>query len=108
MAWGGQRPRAGWVALGRPGIRRLVVAFAAFEGADYALAAVAAIALYAQSGALAVGLVGFRFVPAAAGALLTAPLAERLPRARVLTATTLLRAGLTALTAVALAARAPV
>jgi MFS family permease len=66
-----------------------------------------AISAYEEGGALAVGLVGFRFAPAALASLATALLGDRFGRRRVLTATALVRTGVAIAVAVAIAVGLP-
>jgi hypothetical protein len=61
-------------------VRLAVNAFGLLTIAEWALGTSVAIEAYAAGGALAVGVVGFRFVPAAIGALVTAELSERYRR----------------------------
>ena len=93
--------------LAIPAVRRVVLAFAALTQAEWVLGTVVAIDAYDDGGALAVGLVGFRFAPAALASLVCAPLGERFGRRRVLTATALVRAGAAVAVAAALATGLP-
>jgi CRP-like cAMP-binding protein/predicted MFS family arabinose efflux permease len=79
-------------AFAIPAVRRLVLAFHAVTLGEWVLGTAVAISAYKDGGALAVGLVGFRFVPAALASLATALLGARYGRRRVLTVTTLVRA----------------
>lgn len=88
-------------------VRRIVGAFAAATVGEWVLGTTVAIHAYAVGGALLVGLVGFRFVPAAAAGLVTAQYADTHRRERVLTATALTRAGASALAAGSLALGLP-
>jgi CRP-like cAMP-binding protein len=88
-------------------VRRLVGAFAAATVGEWVLGTTVAIHAYAVGGALLVGLVGFRFVPAAAAGLVTAQYADTHRRERVLTATALTRAAASALAAGSLALGLP-
>ena len=88
-------------------VRKIVGAFAAATAAEWVLGTVVAIHAYPVGGALLVGLVGFRFVPAAIAGLVTAQLAETHRRERVLTATALTRGAASALAAGALALGLP-
>ena len=94
-------------ALHNRPIRRVVVGFAALTTGEWVLGTTVAIHAYAVDGALAVGLVGFRFVPAAAAGLWTTRLAEHPARERILAATAAARALATGGVAVALALNAP-
>jgi CRP-like cAMP-binding protein/predicted MFS family arabinose efflux permease len=94
-------------AFAIPAIRRLVVAFHALTLGEWVLGTAVAISAYKDGGALAVGLVGFRFVPAALAGLGTALLGDRYGRRRVLTATALVRASVGVAVALALAAGMP-
>jgi CRP-like cAMP-binding protein len=88
-------------------VRRLVVAFALITLAEWVLGTTVAVHAYAVGGALAVGLVGFRFAPAALAGLWTTRLADHAQRHRVLTLVAAGRAAATGLAAVALALRVP-
>ena len=94
-------------AFAIPAIRRLVVAFHALTLGEWVLGTAVAISAYKDGGALAVGLVGFRFAPAALASLATALLGERFGRRRVLTATALVRAAIAIAIAVALTTGMP-
>jgi CRP-like cAMP-binding protein/predicted MFS family arabinose efflux permease len=91
-------------ALKIAAVRRIVLAFHALTLAEWVLGTAVAISAYDDGGALAVGLVGFRFAPAALAGFATALLGERFGRRRVLTTTALVRAGTAATIAVSLAA----
>ena len=78
-------------ALGIPAVRNVVLAFHALTLGEWVLGTAVAVSAYHDGGALAVGLVGFRFAPAAVASLGTALLGERFGRRRVLTATALVR-----------------
>ncbi len=93
--------------LAIPAVRRVVLAFAALTQAEWVLGTVVAVDAYEDGGALAVGLVGFRFAPAALASLACAPLGERFGRRRVLTATAVVRAGAAVAVAVALSLGLP-
>ena len=80
---------------------RVVVSFAAVTLAEWVLGTTVAIHAYEVGGALAVGLVGFRFAPAAAAGLWTTRLAEHPRRELILALTAAARAVATA------AARSP-
>lgn len=71
--------------LRNPTVRRLVVAFASITLAEWVLGTTVAVHAYAVGGALAVGLIGFRFAPAALAGLWTTRLADHSERHRVLT-----------------------
>ena len=94
-------------ALAIPALRRVVLAFHALTLGEWVLGTAVAISVYEEGGALAVGLVGFRFAPAALAGIATALLGDRFGRRRVLTATALVRAGAAAAIAVALATDLP-
>jgi CRP-like cAMP-binding protein/predicted MFS family arabinose efflux permease len=89
-------------AFGIRAVRQVVLAFHALTLGEWALGTAVAISAYAHGGALAVGLVGFRFVPAALASLATALLGERFGRRRVLTATATVRTSVALAVAVAL------
>src|SRR5579871_2917612 len=88
-------------------IRRVIVGFAALTMGEWVLGTTVAIHAYTVGGALAVGLVGFRFVPAALAGLWTTRFAERPRRELVLAATAASRAAATGGVAAALALHAP-
>src|SRR5580704_4963129 len=94
-------------ALQHRPIRRVVGAFAALTLGEWVLGTTVAIHAYVVGGALAVGLVGFRFVPAAAAGLWTTRLADHPNRERVLALTAAGRALATGGAALALALHAP-
>jgi CRP-like cAMP-binding protein/predicted MFS family arabinose efflux permease len=94
-------------ALAIPAVRHIVLAFHALTLGEWVLGTAVAISAYEDGGALAVGLVGFRFAPAALASLATALLGDRFGRRRVLTATALVRASVAVAVAVALAAGLP-
>ena len=85
-------------------VRRIVGAFGAVTVGEWVLGTAVAIAAYHRVGSLAVGLVGFRFVPAALAGLWTSRLSAARRREVVLTLTALARtlAGLAAILAFAL------
>jgi CRP-like cAMP-binding protein/predicted MFS family arabinose efflux permease len=85
----------------------VVLALHALTLGEWVLGTVVAINAYEGGGALAVGLVGFRFVPAAFASLGTALLGDRFGRRRVLTVTALVRTSAAVAVAVALAAEMP-
>jgi len=95
------------VALRHGPIRRVVIGFAALTMGEWVLGTTVAIHAYTVGGAFAVGLVGFRFVPAAAAGLWTARLADHPARERVLAATAAARAVATGGVAAALALHLP-
>jgi len=103
-ASGGRAARA---ALANRAVRRVVVAFAGVTLGEWVLGTSVAIAAYGAGGALAVALVGFRFVPAAIAGVLLGGLHGHLPSARILTAVAAGRAGCAALAVVAFSAGAP-
>jgi len=84
-------------------VPRLVGAFAAATVGEWVLGTAMAIHAYPVGGALLVGLVGFRFAPAALAGLVTAQFAETHRRERVLTVTALTRASASGLAAASLA-----
>ena len=88
-------------------VRRIVGAFAAATIGEWVLGTTVAIHAYPVGGALLVGLVGFRFAPAAVAGLFTAQFADTYRRERVLTVTALTRAGASALAAGSLALGLP-
>jgi CRP-like cAMP-binding protein len=88
-------------------VRRIVGAFAAATIGEWVLGTTVAIHAYPVGGALLVGLVGFRFVPASVAGLFTAQFADIHRRERVLTTTALTRAGASALAAGSLALGLP-
>jgi CRP-like cAMP-binding protein len=94
-------------ALRNPAVKRVVGAFAAVTVGEWVLGTTVAVHAYAVGGALLVGLVGFRFLPAAAAGLFTAQLAETHRRARVLTATAAARTALSGVIVAALGLRLP-
>ena len=101
---GSGRTRA---ALRNAVVRRVVGAFAAVTVAEWVLGTSVAVHAYPVGGALLVGLVGFRFVPASIAGLATAQFAATHRRERVLTATALTRALASALAAASLAVGLP-
>jgi len=94
-------------ALRNPAVKRIVGAFAAVTVGEWVLGTTVAVHAYSVGGALLVGLVGFRFLPAAAAGLFTAEFAETHRRARVLTATATARTALSGVIVAALALRLP-
>ena len=94
-------------ALRNVTVKRVVTAFAAVTIGEWILGTTVAIHAYSVGGALLVGLVGFRFLPASIAGLLTAQLAETHRRERVLTVTALIRALASGLAAGALALKLP-
>src|SRR5580692_2768301 len=95
------------VVLGHRAIRSVLAGFGAVTLGEWVLGTTVAIHAYAVSGALAVGFVGFRFVPAAAAGLWTTRLADHPQRERVLAVTAAARALATGGVAVALALNGP-
>src|SRR5579862_4872776 len=73
-------------------IRSLVVAFATVTLGEWVLGTTVAIHAYAAGGALAVGLVGFRFAPAALAGLWSTQLAEHPRKERIMALTAAARA----------------
>jgi CRP-like cAMP-binding protein len=94
-------------ALRHRPIRLLVAAFAAVTLGEWVLGTTVAIHAYGAGGVLAVGLVGFRFAPAALTGLWATRLAERAHRQRVLVLTAAARAAAMGAAALALALGAP-
>ncbi len=88
-------------------VQRLVAAFAALTIGEWVLGTTVAIHAYSVGGALLVGLVGFRFMPAAIAGLVTAQLGDSHRRERVLTATAVTRAVASALVALSLWLKVP-
>jgi CRP-like cAMP-binding protein len=84
-----------------------VAGFAAVTLAEWVLGTTVAVHAYGAGSALAVGLIGFRFAPAAIAGLWTTKLADHAQRHRILTLTAAGRAGVTALAAAALALHVP-
>jgi CRP-like cAMP-binding protein/predicted MFS family arabinose efflux permease len=107
LAHGSDRRGLTRQAFAIPAVRQIVLAFHALTLGEWVLGTAVAISVYDAGGALAVGLVGFRFAPAAVASLATALLGERFGRRRVLTATALARAGVAVAVAGALAAKLP-
>ena len=64
-------------AFANPQMRRLLTAFACVMAAEWALIAAISVHAYRVGGALAVGLLGLRFVPAAAVGLVAARFIQR-------------------------------
>jgi CRP-like cAMP-binding protein len=94
-------------AMRNPAVKRVVGAFAAVTVGEWVLGTTVAVHAYAVGGAVLVGLVGFRFLPAAVAGLLTAQFAETHRRASVLTATALARTVLSGLVVASLALSLP-
>ncbi|HEY1777045.1 MAG TPA: cyclic nucleotide-binding domain-containing protein, partial [Solirubrobacteraceae bacterium] len=94
-------------ALRNPAVKRIVGAFAAVTVGEWVLGTTVAVHAYTVGGALLVGLVGFRFLPAAVAGLFTAQFAETYRRARVLTATATARTALSGVIVTALALHLP-
>jgi CRP-like cAMP-binding protein len=94
-------------ALRNPAVKRIVGAFAAVTIGEWVLGTTVAVHAYAVGGALLVGLVGFRFLPAAVAGLFTAQFAETHRRARVLTATAAARTALSGVIVASLALGLP-
>ena len=88
-------------------VRRVVGAFAALTIGEWVLGTTMAVHAYPVGGALLVGLVGFRFVPAAIAGPVTAQFADTHRRELVLTATALTRTVTSGLVAGSLALRLP-
>jgi CRP-like cAMP-binding protein len=107
------RPRIGTegglthTARSNVAVKRVVGAFAALTVGEWVLGTTVAIHAYPVGGALLVGLVGFRFFPAAIAGLFTAQFADTHRRQRVLTATAAARALASGLVAVSLALNLP-
>src|SRR5215469_4801077 len=87
----------------RPAVRGVVAAFAGVTLGEWVFGTTVAVYAYGVGGALAVGLVGFRFVPAALAGLWTTRLADHPRRHRVLTLTAAGRSGAAGAAAIALA-----
>jgi CRP-like cAMP-binding protein len=100
-----------WKARGRSGsnasVRRVVAAFAVITLAEWVFGTTVAVRAFGVGGALAVGLVGFRFAPAALAGVWTTRFADRARRDRVLSLTAAGRAGATVVAAIALAVHLP-
>ena len=94
-------------ALRNTAVARIVGAFAAVTIGEWVLGTTLAVHAYGVGGALLVGLVGFRFLPASVAGLITAQFAETHRRARVLTATASVRTALSGLIVAALALKLP-
>jgi CRP-like cAMP-binding protein len=94
-------------ALHNVAVAQVVGAFAAVTVGEWVLGTTVAIHAYPVGGALLVGLVGFRFFPAALAGLLTAQFADSHRRERVLTATASIRTLASGLVAVSLALKLP-
>jgi len=88
-------------------VGRVVGGFAALTVGEWVLGTAVAIHAYPVGGVLLVGLVGFRFFPAAVAGLFTAQFADTHRRQRVLTATAAVRAATSGLVAVSLALKLP-
>jgi CRP-like cAMP-binding protein len=88
-------------------VTRVVGSFAALTVGEWVLGASVAIHAYPVGGALLVGLVGFRFFPAAVGGLFTAQFSDTHRREVVLTATAAARTLASALLVVSLALKLP-
>ena len=88
-------------------VRRLIGGFGAVTVGEWVLGTTVAIHAYAVGGTLLVGLVGFRFVPAALAGLVTVQLAESHRRERLLTVTALTRAAASGLVVVSFALGLP-
>src|ERR1700690_2860289 len=107
------RPRIGTegglthTARSNVAVKRVVGAFAALTVGEWVLGTTVAIPPHPVGGALLVGLVGFRFFPAAIAGLVTAQFADTHRREMVLTATAGVRALTSALAAGALALKLP-
>lgn len=95
-----ERPKAGGrsgvgLALRHPSMARLLFAFGLVTAAEWACVTSLAIYVFRIGGTLAVGFVGFRFIPGALSSVLLSPLVERRfgVLTRVASARTLLLAG---------------
>lgn len=106
---GAQNDRTGLVrrALRNRAVRGIVAGFAGITLGEWVLGTTVAVHAYDAGGALAVGLIGFRFAPAALAGLWTARLADHAQRHRVLGLTAAGRAVTTAVAAAALALHLP-
>jgi CRP-like cAMP-binding protein len=94
-------------ALQNRRIRGLVAGFACVTMAEWVLGTTVAVHAYYAGGAVAVGLVGFRFVPAALAGLWTTQLAEHARQRRILSATAAVRAAAAGIAVIALALGLP-
>jgi CRP-like cAMP-binding protein len=94
-------------ALRNAGVRGVVAGFAGVTLGEWVLGTTVAVHAYSVGGALAVGLVGFRFAPAALAGLWTTSLADHAQRHRVLALTAAGRAAATALASFGLALHLP-
>jgi CRP-like cAMP-binding protein len=88
-------------------VKRVVGAFGALTIGEWVLGTTVAIHAYSVGGALLVGLVGFRFMPAALAGLVTAQFADTHRRERVLTAAASIRALTSGLVVASLALKTP-
>ena len=84
-----------------------MLAFYLLTVAEWMLATAVAIGAYSRGGALGVGLVGFRFAPAALASLATAHLGDRFGRQRVLVLSAVARTSVATAIAIAIAVGAP-
>src|SRR5271170_3801166 len=107
LSRGERGARSTRAVLGHRAIRSVLAGFGAVTLGEWVLGSTVAIHAYTVGGALAVGFVGFRFVPAAAAGLWTTRLADHPRRERVLAATAAGRALATSGAAVALALQGP-
>lgn len=105
--WGVTRGGAARVALANGPVGRVVLGFAGITLGEWVLGTSVAIAAYRANGALAVALVGFRFVPAAIAGVLLGGLQRRVSRARILTGVAAGRASCAVLAMLAFSAGAP-
>ncbi len=94
-------------ALRRPSIRRLTIGFFTLTLGEWTLGAAAAIALFADYGAVAVALVGARFIPAALTSVGFAHLGDQRSPSLVMAGAAACRAALGAGLLLAVAAGAP-
>ncbi len=88
-------------------VRNVALGFHALTLGEWVLGTAVAIEAYGAGGALAVGLVGFRFAPAALATLVTTDLGARFGCGRVLMATAAIRAGAALAVALTLALDLP-
>jgi CRP-like cAMP-binding protein/MFS family permease len=109
MAGGYDTPNSGLTraALRNSAVRLVVGGFAAMTIAEWILGTAVAVHAYSVGGALMVGLVGFRFAPAAIAGLWTTQLADHPHRHRTLALSAAARTGSIGLAVVALALNLP-
>jgi CRP-like cAMP-binding protein len=102
--WRGEQARGDLTrsTLANRRIRAIVGAFASITLGEWVLGTAVAVHAYSAGGALAVGLVGFRFAPAALAGVLTTQLAAHAGHRPILSLTAMTRTVVTALAALAL------